>query len=117
MHRTSPRLGCGRWGVLDLIGRSLSSSTGLQATHAFSKKLVKAITSATQKLPYALRWITREMLLSLRVRRTGSSSAPVRELIISLHRSQRRFPDISDATAALVLGRFIFLRVIKPAIL
>lgn len=44
------------------------ASPGLQATHAFSKKLVKAITTATQKLPYAIRWIAREMLLSLRVR-------------------------------------------------
>ena len=93
------------------------ASPGLQATHAFSKKLVKAITSATQKLPYALRWITREMLLSLRVRAALSSLDVIiwsKTLTFCL---QRRFPDIPDETAALALGRFIFLRVIKPAIL
>lgn len=90
---------------------------GLQATHVYAKQVVKVITSATGKMPFCIRWIAREILQSLRVSvclfLLPFSSAADDESFCQ----QRRFPEITDEMAALVLGRFIFLRVIKPAIL
>ncbi|EDR12846.1 uncharacterized protein LACBIDRAFT_183224 [Laccaria bicolor S238N-H82] len=67
----------------------------LQVLQWWTEAFVTAITQSTRKMPYGMRYLARETLLSLR----------------------SKFPDASDEIYATCIGRLVYYRYINPAII
>lgn len=62
-------------------------------------------------MPYGMRYLARETLLSLRVSLLSMEDA------LLAHCTQSKFPDASDEIYATCIGRLVYYRYINPAIM
>ncbi|KAG6378565.1 ras GTPase-activating protein [Boletus reticuloceps] len=83
----------------------------MQKLQWWSEAFMVAIFQSARKMPYSMRFIARETLLSLRV------SKGQLLVVVFLTLVQERFPDASDTAYAACIARLVFYRYLNPAIL
>jgi len=85
-------------------------SVDMQTLQWWTEAFIKAIIRSTRKMPYAMRYLLRETLLSLRV--------CVRLLEgISLTFTQEAFPDFPPEHHAICVGKLVFYHFINPVLM
>jgi Ras GTPase-activating-like protein IQGAP2/3 len=99
--------------VWEILCRTLMQYHGsdLQKLQWWSEAFMVALTQSTRKMPYSLRFIARETLLSLRVSQAQSFDHALLMLV------QEKFPDVPDRAYAACIARLVFYRYLNPAIL
>jgi len=85
-------------------------SADMQTLQWWTEAFIKAIIRSTRKMPYAMRYLLRETLLSLRVCSTSL------EGYHSLF-AQETFPDFPPEYHAICVGKLVFYHFINPVLM
>ena len=99
--------------VGDTLDYRLIIPLDLQVLQWWTEAFLNAILQSTRKMPYSMRYLAREMSLSLRV----STSTLYLVGRVTLICTQDKFPGFPEEVYGACVGRLVFYRYINPALL